>query len=424
MNENIPTYQEASQYLSDQSNKKVSCLCESKISDNCVVKTITQYCSITSNKKRNNGKYICFNCAQKERCIKNGSPNLKYKYDHNLFKEIDTEEKAYILGFIASDGHVDKSLSKISIAVNKRDKAILSQIRDYICKEIPIGMSRVDMRVLQIYSSKMAKDIASWLKIPGGKKSDIVQFPDIDKSLMRHFARGYFDGDGSIPIHPNKYPTCYITSNSKYILSTFEEKYMAGKVNTQPVVYWYGNKCLDFLGFLYDNSKISMTRKRNRYYDICRWVPGLGGTRSSGHLPELKWMKSKKDAVPPKKHLPSDSGYDLTIIDIVKDMGDTKLYGTGIKVDMGFGWYGMIAPRSSISKTGYILSNSVGIIDRSYNGEILVALTKIDDSKPDIELPCRIAQLIPMPVCHFQFVEVDSLDETFRGDGGFGSSGS
>lgn len=423
MNENIPTYEKMYGAVSTQSGKKVSKICDLQTSKNCEKKVIREYRHIFNNKQRNNGKYICFQCFKHEYSSGHNAPNSKYNYDNNLFKKINCEEKAYILGLIASDGHIDKSLSRISIALHKQDEEILRRVRDYICKEIPIGICKNKMRVFKIHSREMAKDIARWLKIHGGKKSHTVQFPDIDESLMRHFIRGYFDGDGSIPRNLNKYPTCSIGSNSSDILSVLETKYMAKKAGNTSV-YWSGNKCLDFLGLLYDNSSISMARKRNRYYDICCWVPGLGGSGNNGSLPELKWVKSKEDAVPPKKHLPSDSGYDLTIIDIVKDMGDTKLYGTGIKVDMGFGWYGMIAPRSSISKTGYILSNSVGIIDRSYNGEILVALTKIDDSKPDIELPCRIAQLIPMPVCHFQFIEVDSLDETFRGDGGFGSSGS
>jgi len=137
----------------------------------------------------------------------------------------------------------------------------------------------------------------------------------------------------------------------------------------------------------------------------------------------FKVNKCKKNAVLPSKVRQSDSGYDITIIDIVKDMGDTKLYGTGIKVQPDYGWYFDLVPRSSISKTGYILSNNIGIIDQEYVGEILVALTKIDKSKPDIQLPCRIAQIIPRPVIQMKVNEVDELQETDRGTAGFGSTG-
>jgi dUTPase len=71
-----------------------------------------------------------------------------------------------------------------------------------------------------------------------------------------------------------------------------------------------------------------------------------------------------------------------------------------------------------------MLANSIGIIDRTYLGNIIVALIKIDDTMPDIILPMRLVQMIPTPIVHFSLKEVDSFDvnETDRGEGGFGSS--
>ena len=71
-----------------------------------------------------------------------------------------------------------------------------------------------------------------------------------------------------------------------------------------------------------------------------------------------------------------------------------------------------------------MLANSIGIIDRTYLGNIIVALIKIDESAPDLILPSRLVQIIPTPIVHFQMVEVDSFDvqSTDRGEGGFGSS--
>lgn len=134
----------------------------------------------------------------------------------------------------------------------------------------------------------------------------------------------------------------------------------------------------------------------------------------------------KENAVVPSKAHQSDSGFDLTIIDVVKRIDDkTALYGTGIKAIPPSGFYFEIVPRSSISKTGYILSNNIGIIDQSYRGELLVSLTKINPDAPDIDLPFRIAQLIPREYLHFipTLVSPDSISDTSRGVGGFGSSG-
>jgi dUTP pyrophosphatase len=126
--------------------------------------------------------------------------------------------------------------------------------------------------------------------------------------------------------------------------------------------------------------------------------------------------------VPMKEHV-SDSGYDLTLLYEKKRFGRTILYGTGVIVEAPFGWYFDVVPRSSIIKHGYILANSVGVIDRSYRGEIFVPLIKIDDAAQDLQLPARVAQLIPRPIVHFPVDEVHALSTTQRGSGGFGSTG-
>ncbi len=134
-----------------------------------------------------------------------------------------------------------------------------------------------------------------------------------------------------------------------------------------------------------------------------------------------KLVKCHDDAVVPTKAHPTDSGYDVTVI---RHVEGTNLYGTGWKIsppnDMT---YYELYSRSSLHKLGYILANGVGIIDTHYRGEIFVPLIKIDQSKPDLELPCRIAQLIPKTRVDVEFEVYKTLDETERGSGGFGSSG-
>lgn len=127
-------------------------------------------------------------------------------------------------------------------------------------------------------------------------------------------------------------------------------------------------------------------------------------------------------ATAPKKAYASDSGYDLSLIDVHKKINDITFYKTGVKVSPPNGYYFDLVARSSITKTGYILVNSVGIIDQSYRGEILVALKKIDNSFPDITLPCKLVQLIPRQWIHFEPIQCDNIDSTERGEGGFGST--
>lgn len=130
------------------------------------------------------------------------------------------------------------------------------------------------------------------------------------------------------------------------------------------------------------------------------------------------------DAVFPQKAHFSDAGYDLTIIRKVKQLGtNTNLYDTGIAVELPFGFYAEIYPRSSLSKTGFMLSNSVGIIDRSYRGNLFIALTKIDPNAADITFPFRCAQLIFRKQEFIPLENGSSGIETGRATGGFGSSG-
>jgi len=137
----------------------------------------------------------------------------------------------------------------------------------------------------------------------------------------------------------------------------------------------------------------------------------------------FKYIKTHKDAVTPTKSNETDSGLDLTLIEEYKKYGDVTLYDTGIKVQPPQGHYFDLVPRSSISKTGYMLANSVGIIDQTYQGNIYVALRKVDQTLPDLKLPCRFAQLILRKVIDVKGIEVDSFEKVSdRGSGGFGSS--
>lgn len=128
----------------------------------------------------------------------------------------------------------------------------------------------------------------------------------------------------------------------------------------------------------------------------------------------------------PRKALPLDVGYDLTVLKKHQQLTPrTALYDTGLKIAVPSGYYTEIVPRSSLSKTGYMLANSVGIIENTYRGNLFVALTKIDDAMPDIcdALPSRLCQLVIRQQLFAHFVPAVSLPGgTQRGDAGFGST--
>jgi dUTP pyrophosphatase len=138
---------------------------------------------------------------------------------------------------------------------------------------------------------------------------------------------------------------------------------------------------------------------------------------------EIKCVIAEKGAIFPTKAHPSDIGYDLTAISVFKKVSSNiTLFDTGLIVSPPEGYYVEILPRSSISKTGYMLANSVGVIDPSYTGKLLIALIKIDQEAPDISLPFTRCQLVLRLAHKSVMVQVNSFEETIRGSGGFGSS--
>lgn len=160
-------------------------------------------------------------------------------------------------------------------------------------------------------------------------------------------------------------------------------------------------------------------------------------------FPVVKFKKLHPDAQLPTRAKPGDAGMDIVAVDDGVMDSDLKqiVYRTGLAVEIPEGYVGLLFPRSSIYKTSLTLSNSVGVIDSGYRGEIKaifnadntdVVLTlagKIEEAdrfkkrgilynKSD-----RIVQLIVLPIPQITTEWVEELSTTERGEGGFGSTG-
>lgn len=181
----------------------------------------------------------------------------------------------------------------------------------------------------------------------------------------------------------------------------------------------YGNNLCDVFDLVYKDSD---SYKEEHYVYFKNHAYGAVFNALNA-FPTFKFRRTRNDAVVPKKNKPSDSGFDLVVVEKIKEANGVSFYDTGIQVAPPIGYYFDLVGRSSISKTGYMMANNIGIIDQTYRGNIIVALVKVWPNAPDLELPCRLVQLIPRKVCHIQCIEVDNLENTSRGAGGFGSSG-
>jgi dUTP pyrophosphatase len=369
----------------------------------------------------------CLNKLKEKLYMGRNNPNTKYEeLDDNFFKIVETEEKAYLLGWIASDGSVTKN--NISIAINKKDEKCLNILRNIICEKLPITPKKTNLLNLSISSMTISSDVCKLLNILPKKKSHLVNFPELKSDELKwSFLRGFFDGDGTIHniSDTHRTPYCGITTNSKNMRKSIMEftKIPCNENENNNTLAWSGNNALDFLNKLYQKSNFKLSRKYEQYLEISTWMPSVSYSKYYKN-DYCKWSKTRMDAISPSKERASDSGYDLVLLEKIKTVGKVDFYDTGIKIKPNFGYYFQIVPRSSISKTGYMLANSIGIIDRTYLGNIIIALIKIDESAPDLVLPIRLVQMIPTPIIHFELEEVNNFDvtETNRGEGGFGSS--
>jgi dUTP pyrophosphatase len=153
--------------------------------------------------------------------------------------------------------------------------------------------------------------------------------------------------------------------------------------------------------------------------------PGLGGFHVS--RPTMRIKKLDPAAREPIRQTAEAAAFDLhSIEDVVIPTREQVLVGTGLSIAVPTGWAGLICPRSGMSaKSGITVQNSPGIIDSDYRGEVKVILynTGITGEAYKVEVGDRIAQLMLVPCFLGSVTEVDNIEDTGRGTGGFGHTG-
>jgi len=226
----------------------------------------------------------CGNALKSKRYTGRKNPNTKYfMTNDNMFKTIDSESKAYLLGWIASDGHI--SNNSTTIELNKKDLVILTYLRNIFYKDLPIfsrKTSTTELVGFSISSQKIQNDLCKWLKINPGKKSHTVKYPQLSSEFDRHFIRGYFEGDGTInsPQNIKKIPSLSISSKSKDMLISIKEKIgdlgFIGKHSLE----MSKNDTFKFCDYLYqDKDDVKLERKYNRYLE---WIEYYSKKENNG----------------------------------------------------------------------------------------------------------------------------------------------
>ena len=138
----------------------------------------------------------------------------------------------------------------------------------------------------------------------------------------------------------------------------------------------------------------------------------------------VKIKRLDRDAVIPKYAKIGDGGLDLVATNIKENTTFQITYGLGIALEIPEGFVGLVFPRSSIRNTELTLSNSVGVVDSGYRGELQATFKKTNGlDSISYNIGDRVCQILIIPYPQIEFTEVEELNNTERGNGGFGSTG-
>ena len=153
-----------------------------------------------------------------------------------------------------------------------------------------------------------------------------------------------------------------------------------------------------------------------------------GVTKTNLNNMEVKFKRLSDKAVAPVRAHKEDAGLDLTCSRITTELNECGqlllVYHTDLALEIPDGYFGMVVPRSSIYKKSLRQTNSVGVIDSNYRGEVIVKFATTTDVVPAVfKEGERFAQLLILPVPDVNFTEAEELSKTDRGDGSFGSTG-
>lgn len=348
---------------------------------------------------------------------------------------MNTELGSYFLGWVLRNGKYQKEQDTLELNMRRSEIGLVKLFNEYF--NFNSSLQSNDGENYKVY---FKGDVVSNFE-PLFTLEDKHYVFNNDK-LNWSFMRGVFDSCGRI-LSPKISPVCrcqFVMGDNKLVdyvkeFCNFPSVY----IEKDNILRFVGTNAFDLLTNIYKNGDVYHYGRKKVYNMWCNYVHGLNNT----DYMVCHWSKKDKDAVAPLKANPSDSGWDLTLVKKIKHMrgdkllwkngegtdtseepqvGDVVFYDTGVQVCPCHGWYGQVVPRSSLSKSGYMLANSVGIIDRSYTGSIIVALVKTSPNAKTLSLPTKCVQLLFTPVVHHQLVQVESMDETRRGEGGYGST--
>lgn len=259
---------------------------------------------------------------------KNSNNYRKYKLNQNYFSKIDTEDKAYFLGLIYSDGCVYKG--RLSISLIDTDAYILEKFLYFLESEgrlydVPIRRDNTQAQKMLAISNNKIKEDLEYLGVTE-KKSLTLKFPSYNQvpiKFMRHFIRGVFDGDGSVfsyerNINKNKYVEygVSIISSVKFIEELrvfigYGNVYNVNNNKNSFISFKDRKEIISFYNYIYKDSKVYLNRKYKKMSEI------------------VTELNNKKYFYGGEKIIQTDlNGNTIKIWDNIKELKDKTDYNT------------------------------------------------------------------------------------------------
>ncbi len=219
--------------------------------------------------------------------LRSNKENYARPHNHNTFKEIKTENDAYLLGLLLADGQIQQRRHQsllLRIDLINTDREILEKLAIHLgCKitdvryyKAPTTTSNAIARLI-LYSDDVCHNLMQWGVVPN--KTYIVKWPtNLDTNLEHHFIRGYFDGDGSISKHPAN-PHFKLCGTEQFLITCQHKLHEACQVsftklqcrfperenNIRSLEYGGRLQVLRIMKYLYQDSSIFLQRKRQRF---------------------------------------------------------------------------------------------------------------------------------------------------------------
>lgn len=220
--------------------------------------------------------------------------NRKYSLNDFYFSKIDTEFKAYMVGFIMADGYVSQDKNTLTICIHKKDVVLLQRFLQDIESDSHVFKHNKDYVRIVLCSRQIVSDLVSLGIVQC--KTKVLKCPNIETELMRHLIRGYFDGDGSIWYDKNSSSYRVQFIGTKDVMETFQIFFnnynKLRKTSSENIIFRYGFsgnvKTTKYLSLLYDGATIYLERKYEKFKDCKKlkeyneehkeqiWISNLG----------------------------------------------------------------------------------------------------------------------------------------------------